>query len=256
VAENTLVTQEDLADGERLILQLDQADFPVTAALWAYDSLLETWRLIIAAPREAIESLVAAYRVVQEIIKDLGLGITLDRISLIPDDDAKLANLQALTKFGSQDVVEMPVGRTEIAGRVLDDVHLYRSDALRYERDVIKALQRVQPANAVLRSYHHGDFPRDLQADAILDDGKRLVIVETKAVSRPLGARDVFQLTGMLNAYTRSFGRPVAAMIISRSGFSISAQDAARDSSVELVQWTGFEDDEKIRSALIKALAG
>jgi hypothetical protein len=255
VAENSLVTQEDLADGARLIQQLDQADFPITAAFWAYDPVLETWRLIIAAPSSAIESLVAAYGAIQDGISANALGITLDRISLIPDNDAKLANLQALAKSDAEGVVEISLGHTEIAGRTLDDIHLYRTDALRYEREVIDALQRIQPPNAVMRtSYEHAESPPRQGADALLDDGERLIIVETKAFSRPLGSRDVFQVEGMLHAYQRYFNRRVAAMLVSRSGFTVNAIETAHSTGVSLVQWTGPKDDQLLRRTLAEAL--
>jgi hypothetical protein len=255
VAENRLVTQDDLADGRRLIQQLDPAGFPITAAFWAYDPLLEIWRLIIAAPPSAIESLVTAYGAIQDIVDAGTLGITLDRISLISDNDTKLANLQALARSDADDVVEISIGHTEIAGTILDNVLLYRTDALRYERDVFSALQRIQPPNAVMRTYDHGEFSPRQGADALLDDGERVIIVEIKALSRPLANRVVFQVEGMLHAYQRSFGRPVAAMLVSRSGFTVSAIEASHNSHVSLVQWKGPEDDQLLRRGLAEALA-
>lgn len=248
MAENILVTQEDLADGARLIQELDQVNFPVTAAFWAYDPRLERWRFIIAAPPSAIESLVRAFGVIQKVISDNGLGISLDRVSLISDDDPTLANLQALGKSDAQDVVEVSVGRAEVGGRVLDDIHVYRSDALRYERAVIAALQRMQSPNAVLRRNVR-------QADVILDDGERLIIVEIKDVTRLLGVREVYQAEGFLHSYERTLGRPVAAMIVSRNGFSASAIEEARNSRINLVQWTGPEDDQVLERALEEARA-
>lgn len=241
--------------GARLIQELDQINFPVTAAFWAYDLQLERWRFIIAAPPAAIESLINAYGVIQKAISDNGLGIALDRVSLISDNDPTLANLQALGKSDAQDVVEVSVGRTEVAGRVLDDIHVYRSDALRYERAVIAALQRLQPPNVILRTGDRAQVPPSRQADAILDDGERLVIVEIKAVSRLLGIREVFQAEGHLRSYERTFGRRVAAMIVSRNGFSVSAIEEAHNSRVSLVQWTGPEDDQLLGRALAEALS-
>jgi hypothetical protein len=256
VVENSLVTQEDLADGAHLVQKLDLASFPITAAFWAYDPVLETWRLIIAAPSNAIDSLAAAYGAIQDIINANTLGITLDRISLIPDNDAKLANLQALAKSDAEDVVEISVRHTEIAGRVLDDIYLYRTDALRYEREVITALQRMQPSNAVMRtSYEHPESPPRQEADALLDDGERIIIVEIKAFSRPLGNKEVFQVEGKLHAYQRYFNRGVAAILVSRSGFTVRAIETAHDSRVSLIKWTGPEDDQQLRHALAEALA-
>jgi hypothetical protein len=256
VADKELVTQEDLADGRVLLQQLAQASFPVTAAFWAYDPLLESWRLIIAAPREAVESLLGAYEVIQRIIISNGLGVTLDRISLIPDSGAKLDNLRTLAESDTEGVVEASVGRAEIAGRIVDDIHLYSSSALRYEREVFQALQRIQPSNAIMRTYRSLQLPRGVEVDALVDNGVNAAIVEIKALKRPLGSRDIFQVQGQLYAYRRFLNRSLAvAIIVSLGDFTQSALEAARESEVIPVQWTGSEDDEKLGHALNEALA-
>jgi Restriction endonuclease len=255
MAENILVTQEDLADGARLIQELDQADFPITTAFWAYDPVLERWRLIIAAPSAAIESLIQAYGIVQRAINDNGLGIALDRVSLISDNDPKLANLQALSESDSQDVVEVSLGHAEVAGRVLDDLHIYKSDALRYEREVFAALQRVQSSNAVLRRGGRAQISPNQRVDVMIDDGEQLIIVEIKALKRLIGVREVFQVEGYLHSYTRNFNRHIGAMIVSRNGFSASAIEEAKDSKISLVQWGGPEDDHLLSRALEEARA-
>jgi hypothetical protein len=251
VGERTLVTQEDLANGALLLQQLDQIDFRVTAAFWAYDPVLETWRLIIAAPQQAIESLVAAYGTIQRVINDNYLGISLDRISLISDGDAKLVNLRALAESDSDDVVEASGGRAEIAGRVLDDIHLYRGSALRYEREVFQALQRLQPPNVVIRT--NVILPPGQEIDALLDDGEHPIIVEIKMRSRPVGITDVFELQGRLFSCSRLFGREAAAILVSRSGFTSKALEAAENTRVTLAKWAGREDDEQIERALASA---
>ncbi len=255
MAENSLVTEEDLADGARLIQLLDEGRFPVTAAFWAYDSALEVWRLIIAAPEHALESSIGAYGVIQTALAHEGLAVTLDRISLISDDNPGITNLRALAASDVQDVVEIPVGRAEIAGRLYDPVLLYRSDALRYEREVISALQRVQPEDAVMRSHGRLNLPIAHQADAQLDNGNRIVIVETKAVARPVSFKDIVQVEIMKTAYERFYGRPVTAIIVSRTDFNESAREAAQRSNILLVHWTGIEDNDEIQRALTQGLA-
>ena len=255
MAENILVTRADLADGARLIQELDQENFPVTAAFWAYDPLLERWRLIIAAPPAVIESLITAYGVIQKAIIDNDLGIALDRVSLISDSDPTLRNLQALGKSDAQDVVEVAVGRAEVAGRVLDDLHVYRSDALRYERAVISALQRMQPPHASLVTSNRAQFPPETQADVILDNGDRLIIIEIKHVSRLLGIREVFQAEGFRRSYERTFRRPVAGMIVSRNGFSVNAIEEAGNSRIFLVQWASPKDNQLLKRTLDEAFA-
>jgi hypothetical protein len=256
VAEKTLVTQEDLADGARLIQQLDQAGFPITAAFWAYDPILEQWRLIIAAPRESIESLVRAYGIIQDAIIKNDLRVTLDRISLIPDDHSKLKNLHDLAKSDAPDVIEASVGGTEIAGRVFDDIHLYRSDALKYERQVTQALQRMQSQDSVLRTNYISPSPRRLEFDALIDDGDRLIIVEIKMRSKPLSARDITNVAEMAAASIRNFRRSVATIIVSPRGFTVNAQAEAQRYNVKLVQWAGPQDDENLQRALSDIRAG
>jgi hypothetical protein len=250
VAETTLVTR-DLADGARLIQELDQRSFPITAAFWAYDALLEAWRLTIAAPRGAIESLVRAYGIIQDVIDESGLMITLDRISLIPDDDPKLANLQALAKSDAADLFEVPSGRTEIAGRVLDDIYLYRNDALRFEFRVVQTLRRILPADEQEHASIYTGLTEPLEVDALLDDGQQLIIFEIKHLSKPVGPEVVFRVQGMRRHFESYSGRPVGAIVVSYSGFTEGAKEAAPPSShVRLVRWEGSQDDEKLLLAL------
>jgi hypothetical protein len=59
----------------------------------------------------------------------------------------------------------------------------------------------------------------------------------------------------MLYAYERYFGRRPAALIVSSSGFTPNAIEAAQQSPISLVQWTGPEDDGELRHALTQARA-
>ena len=206
------MTKEDLADGARLIQNLDQRDFPVSAAFWAYDAILEQWRLIIAAPPRSIDSMLSAYRIVQDIISDNDLAIPLNRISFIPDNDAKVKNLRALAQSGTCDVIEAPVGPTEIGGHIVDDIYLYRPDALRYERRVFEALQRVQPERAVLRQAYRLDLPGRFEADFVIDDGMTVVAVEAKLLSRPVGSKLVWSSEQLQQRLKDYFKRPTGIM--------------------------------------------
>jgi hypothetical protein len=74
-------------------------------------------------------------------------------------------------------------------------------------RIVAKVLQHIQRPDVIMCTDRQQDIPRDLGAGALLDDDERLILVEVKARSRPLGARNVFQAEGMLHAYESYFGR-------------------------------------------------
>src|SRR5262249_40535764 len=146
-------------------------------------------------------------------IVENGLMITLDRISLVPDNDPKLTNLQALAKSDAPDVVEIPSGHTEIAGRVLGDIHLYRNDALRFEFELVQALRRILPANEPAAVFTGLTEP--LEVDALLDDGQQLVIFEIKHLSKPVGSEVVFRTQGMRRHFESYYGRPVGAIVVS-----------------------------------------
>jgi hypothetical protein len=256
VAETILVTPDDLADGARLIQELDKLGFPVTAAFWAYDPILETWRLIIAAPSKDIESLMSVYRLIQQIIEDAELTISLSMVSLIPDDDSNVRNLRALAESGTQDVIGTPIGSTEIAGRMFDEVQVYRHDALRYERMILEALQRIKPSSAVLRDAHRLDLPKRLEIDFLLDDGGEAVVIEAKLWSRPVSSKVVLSAEDILHRLSTYFQRLAGVIIVSRSGFTRAALDSAsEDNRILLVVWRDPDDDDDLRQALNRLLA-
>lgn len=249
------MTTEDLADGALLIQNLDQRGFPVSAAFWAYDPILELWRLVIAAPPKSIDSLLSAYRIAQDIINDNDLAISLNRISFISDNDPKVSNLRALAQSGTHDVIEAPVGPTEIDGRILDDIHLYRLEALRYEQKVFEALQRVQPPKAMLRYAHRVDLPGRLDTDFLVDNGKTLVAIEAKLWSRPVGSKIVWSSEHLQRRLEDHFKRSTGIVIVSGTGFTDAAiESAAQYPFMRLVRWASSEDDGELRRALVALL--
>jgi hypothetical protein len=256
VGETSMVTQEYLDEGARLVQELDSDEFPVTASFWAYDPSADLPRLIIAVPAERIESFRAGYEKIRDVITRNDISVPLSRISLMLDDDPAIANIKALAEADYRDIIQAAVGTAEIGGHTYDDVHVYNSDALRYERELFAALQRLQPSSAVLR--------RDLRVDErssfdfFFDNGNKIVAIEAKRFSRPVDVRDILQEDMLLRHAYVNFRRPATLIIVSRSGFTPEAMEAVKDTpeagGIRLVQWVDANDNDKLRRALTDLL--
>jgi hypothetical protein len=250
VDQAALVTR-DFDDGARLVQELDRREFPVSAAFWAFDQNVESWRLIVAAPAQTIESKSQIYGLIQSIIFDDDLEIPLSAISLVRDDDQGVRNLQADAISDIGTVFEVPIAHTEVGGRSISNVHVYRTAALRYEGELLSALQRVQPGDVVLRRASYIDLPPSMGIDFVLDNGERIAAIEAKAQSRPLGTSAVEQVLGLQSRLAGYFHRPVAVILVSKNGFTQSAlQLAERTRFVRIVKWSGREDDKYLRQAM------
>jgi hypothetical protein len=258
----TALVDRDVDEGARLIQEIDASGFPVTAAMWAHDPGLDIWRLIIAVPTEKLPSPRAAYDRIQSAILELDLNLPLDRITRISDDGPTVGNLRELIKAGSADVVEIPLGGSSIAGEPVDKGYGYRLEALRYEREVFAALQRNQPQGAVLRRAGRLDFPRNLDLDFVLDNGQTMVLVEAKALSRPLGSREVENLIDRKLEFFSSIHRPTVWLLVSKTGFTTDAVNLERNLEthyhtfvqVTLVTWVDRSGDPQLREGIYRAM--
>jgi hypothetical protein len=255
MGEASVVAQERLREGARLIQELDKDGFPVTAAFWAYDPSIEPPRLVIAIPSDQ-KSFRVAYARIRDTMERSDISIPLSSISLMLDDDPAIENIKALADADYRDIVQAAVGNAEIGGHVYDDILVYKSDALRYERELSAALQRVQPPAAVLR--------RDLRIDErssfdfFFDDGNKIIAVEAERFSRPVGTKDIHYEEAVLRRAYVTLQRVTTLIIVSRSGFTASAIEIVKDTPVaggiRLVQWVDESDDDKLRKALAELL--
>jgi hypothetical protein len=256
VGEESMVARQDLDEGARLIQELDGAGFPITASFWAYDPGAEHPRLIIAVPDEKVKSFRDGYEEIRKAIAVNDIEMPLSRVSLMLDDDPAISNIRALADADYRDLVQAAVGSAEIGGHIYDDIRVYKNDALRYERELFAALQRVRPPATVIR--------RELRVDErwtfdfLLDDGVRVAAIEAKRLPRPVNAADLEQEAALLLRAYVGMRRPVSLVVVSRSGFTETAIAAAVGSPVSeeihLVRWVDSSDDGKLRRALAEAL--
>jgi hypothetical protein len=258
VDEAILVKQQDINDGARLVQELDVRGLPLTAGFWAHDASVDIWRLVLVVPRNEISSPRQAYSRVQDAISHLSLKLFLNQVTVILDDDPQIRVLQSLIASSSSNIVEIPLDYAEIAGQIVDKGYAYRLEALRYEAEILAALQRIQPKDAILRRVDGLDVGTGLESDFVINDGDQAVFIETKALTRPLDSRDVQVSADRLYRITDSYPRPESWLMISRTGYTQEATRLAAGSPsriapvkrLSLVEWVSPNDDPQLREAL------
>jgi hypothetical protein len=125
MAEAVLVS-EDVAAGLELVKLLDQAGFPVTAAVWIYFPDAEEWRLVIRTPR-AGKDLLEAYREVATAMDqkgDLRQRLNLARVKLVPPSDRTLQAMGQMIHADGLNTIRF--SRNVINGIYIDDALIYR----------------------------------------------------------------------------------------------------------------------------------
>jgi hypothetical protein len=125
--DKTALVDRDLREGRRLIKALDEARFPVDAALWHYLSEAQRWRFIIASsiydnkgPREA-------YTLVQGTLGKLPrtFGMSLQDISVVSPQHNLIQHLRKMISTGSG-IEGIRLTRSTINGMFIEDAYIYR----------------------------------------------------------------------------------------------------------------------------------
>src|SRR5258708_379437 len=80
------LVERTVDQGRRLVEALDQADFPVVAALWSFLPEEEEWRLLIASPRVNELGPLAAYTTIQDALIKRRIDLLLHHISAVSPD--------------------------------------------------------------------------------------------------------------------------------------------------------------------------
>jgi hypothetical protein len=129
MAEETLVkevlTDQMIAAGSALTRQLDRSNWSVAASLWLYEPEINEWRLLIASPSVSSEGPLAAYRLVSAALQEITPRLSLDSISVVPPEDARVRALASAYQTGT-DIQGRRVFRSAINGYYIDDAYVYR----------------------------------------------------------------------------------------------------------------------------------
>ena len=131
MVKETLVGQNldesAIVAGERLVRFLDNAEFPVKAALWVRLPESHSWRLVLGTPEVRLEGPKKAYRKLQSHIRKAGIeGLSLADISLIDTTDPFIALLRGAVGTGS-DTARIHFYGNVINGIRFPDSLIYRN---------------------------------------------------------------------------------------------------------------------------------
>jgi hypothetical protein len=125
MAEDTLVAA-DIEQGAALVRALDNAGFPVLAAMWLYRPDLEAWKLTIATPRAA--TLLDALGEVSEIAERAGLKhFDLLDVSLVLPQERTVSTLSRSRRLEGLGGVRLSTSM--IDGVYIEDAYVYRAAA-------------------------------------------------------------------------------------------------------------------------------
>ena len=112
--------------GEKLIRSLDEAGFPLQAALWLYLPEPDLWRLIIGTALVKSDGPKATYARIDDILREsLGDdGLSLREISVVEPKDPLIAELRSVTRTGSA-VLATRTSRN-VGNIFIEDAYIYR----------------------------------------------------------------------------------------------------------------------------------
>lgn len=252
-----VLVRRDIEAGARLVRYLISQGFPLTSALWAHISDTDEWRLFIATSAQQKLSRSHAYRLIQGALQRRELGLALSRISLVRDDDPSIQSLQALSDSSKNRSAELRFGSGEIAGQHVDEVYTYRLSPLAFEQQILTALQGMSDLGRVVESSGELQFDSPKEFDFAFIGDRRVVLVEAKSTSRPMGLDYVWEIAQLHPRFIVATS-PLAPrfLIVSRSGFTEQAYRYSQPFSpfLRLVKWRGSQDDPSLREALTALL--
>ena len=95
-----LLVEPMIEDGERLLRDLDETGFPITAAFWLYNPEPELWRLAIATPIVKEFGPREAYSRIQEVLSRTTHATKLWDISALSPTNEVLRSIKKQIKPG------------------------------------------------------------------------------------------------------------------------------------------------------------
>ena len=114
--------------GRELISSLQQAGFPVNAALWLYFPEASEWRFLIATPMVDQKGPLATYREVQRALKSfVPSEIPLRRITVVGPQDELVQALRSAIRTGAGCGIR--ITNNTINNFFVEDAYIYRLQA-------------------------------------------------------------------------------------------------------------------------------
>lgn len=163
----TLV-EKDLEDGRRLIQTLDEARFPIVAALWYYLSEEGIWRLILASPVAKEDGPLAAYASIQAGIKRLNppIDIPLLILSAVSPDEPLINDLRFFAGTPCRPYIGgTHLRKTRVGDSLIEGAYVYRAEQVVGETGSFKISCAIPVAESRRKKW------RAFPAEVINQDG-------------------------------------------------------------------------------------
>ena len=91
----TLLVEQEIEDGQKLLDQLDAGRFPVSSALWHYSPEKNRWRLVIVSPVADTKGPHYGYTRIQKALGETETtSLSLDDIRLMGKEDPEFGDLK------------------------------------------------------------------------------------------------------------------------------------------------------------------
>jgi hypothetical protein len=124
--DTSLLVEDEIKSGERLIEALDDAKFNVKTAFWQRLPETGDWRLYIASPKVKEYGPFGAYQRLIKIAKSRNIPTRfLQRVSLVFTNDPTVTLLRSAVSTGAG-ISKIPFRGNAINGVYIEDALLYR----------------------------------------------------------------------------------------------------------------------------------
>ena len=120
------LTDDMKLSGKKLVEILDNSGFPISGALWIYQSDYGRWIFYLATSEVIINGPKKAYKKLSTILeKNKDLNIRLINIQILDESDMFIRLLKTAFKTENS-ITGIRVSGSSIAGMYIDDAYIYR----------------------------------------------------------------------------------------------------------------------------------
>src|SRR6185436_406608 len=127
--DKTPLVDRDIEAGRQVVRALDQAGFPLIAALWKYLPEEGDWRLALASPWVSERGPQKAYAAIREMLTRSGVDFPLDRISAVEPREPLITELRI---FAGTEPAPF-IGADSLRGTMVGDVYVESAYVYRAE---------------------------------------------------------------------------------------------------------------------------
>ncbi len=124
--DTTVLVNEQIEVGKKLIDALDRSKFNVVGALWFYSNEPDRWKLLLVSPLVDILGPKGCYDVIFATVQDLGLGIELFlQIKVLSPKDRLFMLLRSVVRT-ERTISTIRLSRITINNAFIEDALVYR----------------------------------------------------------------------------------------------------------------------------------